>query len=71
MRRRPVDDAVFSDGHIRADGQMVHDMYLMRVKTPAQSKGPWDLYEIVRTIEGKDAFAPLARSACPFIVGSE
>jgi branched-chain amino acid transport system substrate-binding protein len=69
MRQRPVHDAVFADGHIRGDGQMVHDMYLVRVKKPADSKGPWDLYDVVRTIPGKDAFAPLAEGTCPFAVG--
>jgi branched-chain amino acid transport system substrate-binding protein len=71
MRRRPVHDVVFADGHVRGDGQMVHDMYLARVKQPSASHGPWDLYDIVRTIPGKDAFAPLAQSTCPFVVGSE
>jgi len=65
MRKRPVDDAVFHGGRLRADGQMVHDMYLVRVKTPAASKGPWDVYDIVRTIPGDEAFAPLAQSTCP------
>jgi branched-chain amino acid transport system substrate-binding protein len=71
MRRRPVNDAVFSNGELRADGQMVHDMYLVRVKKPAESKGPWDLYTVLRTIPGKDAFLPLAQSSCPFVVGSK
>lgn len=69
MRRRPVHDAVFAAGEVRADGQMVHDMYLVRVKKPAASKGAWDLYDVVRTIPGRDAFAPLADSTCPFVVG--
>ena len=71
MRRRPVHDVVFADGQVRGDGQMVHDMYLVRVKKPSESHGPWDLYTIVRTIRGRDAFAPLAQSTCPFVVGSE
>jgi branched-chain amino acid transport system substrate-binding protein len=65
MRRRPVNDPVFRDGHLRSDGQMVHDMYLVRVKTPAASKSPWDVYDIVRTIPGDEAFAPLSQSTCP------
>jgi len=67
IRKRPVEDAVFHDGHVRIDGQVVHDMYLVRVKTPAASKGPWDLYDIVRTIPGDEAFAPLAQSTCPLV----
>jgi Periplasmic binding protein len=66
-RKRPVDDVVFHDGHVRADGQVVHDMYLARVKAPAESRGPWDVYNIVRTIPGDEAFAPPAASTCPFV----
>ena len=65
MRATPVNDAVFHDGHLRPDGQMVHDMYLVRVKTPQASKGPWDVYDIIRTIPGDEAFAPLSASTCP------
>lgn len=65
MRARPVNDPVFHDGHLRPDGQMVHDMYLVRVKTPQASKGPWDVYDVVRTIPGDEAFAPLSASTCP------
>jgi branched-chain amino acid transport system substrate-binding protein len=65
MRRAKVDDAIFHDGTIRADGQMVHDMYLVKVKSPAASTGPWDLYDIVRNIPGEQAFQPLAESTCP------
>jgi branched-chain amino acid transport system substrate-binding protein len=67
MRARPVNDAVFHDGHLRPDGQMVHDMYLVRVKTPEASHGPWDVYEIVRAIPGDEAFAPLSASTCPLL----
>lgn len=67
MREHPVNDVVFHDGHLRPDGQMVHDMYLVRVKTPAASKGPWDVYDIVRTIPGEEAFAPLSASTCPLL----
>jgi branched-chain amino acid transport system substrate-binding protein len=67
LRKRPVDDAVFHDGHVRADGQMVHDMYLARVKAPVQSNGPWDIYTIVRTIPADEAFPPLEASTCPYV----
>ena len=66
MRRHPVHDAVFPTAEVRADGQVVHDMYLVRVKDPAEATGPWDLYSIVRTIPGDEAFAPLSQSTCPF-----
>ena len=65
MRDTPVNDPIFHDGHIRPDGVMEHDMYLVRVKTPAESKGPWDLYTVLRTIPGNKAFQPLAESTCP------
>ena len=65
MRSMPVNDPIFHDGHIRPDGVMEHDMYLVRVKTPAESKGPWDLYTVLRTIPGAQAFQPLAESTCP------
>jgi branched-chain amino acid transport system substrate-binding protein len=46
---------------------MVHDMYLFQVKTPAESKGPWDLYKRVATIPGDQAFQPLSESRCPLV----
>jgi len=42
----------------------VHDMYLVKVKTPAESKGEWDLYEVVSTIPGDEAFRPIGESQC-------
>lgn len=71
MRQRPVHDAVFAEGTVRQDGQMVHDMYLVRVKTPAQSQGPWDLYTVLRTIPAADAFVPISQSHCPFVIGAK
>jgi branched-chain amino acid transport system substrate-binding protein len=67
MRALPVHDAVFDQGSIRADGRMVHDMYLVQVKTPAESKGPWDLYKVLRTIPGDQTVLPLATSACKLV----
>ena len=52
---------------IRDDGRMVHDMYLAQVKTPAESTGPWDYYNILATVPGDEAFRPLADSACPLV----
>ena len=49
---------------VRPDGRMVHDMYLVQVKTPAESKYPWDYYKIVQTIPGDQAFATKAESKC-------
>ena len=67
MRAMPVDDFFAHDGHIRADGLMVHDLYLFQVKTPAESKSPWDLYKLVATIPGDQAFQPLSDSKCPLV----
>jgi len=46
---------------------MVHDMYLMQVKTPAESKGPWDYYKLLATIPGDQAFLPLEKSSCRLV----
>jgi branched-chain amino acid transport system substrate-binding protein len=67
MRDTPVNDFFAHDGHIRADGLMVHDMYLFQVKTPAESKAPWDYYKLVATTPGDEAFQPLADSRCPLV----
>jgi branched-chain amino acid transport system substrate-binding protein len=65
MRQMPINDFFAHNGHIRADGVMVHDTDLFQVKTPAESNGPWDYLKLVETIPGDEAFRPLARSRCP------
>jgi len=67
MRDVPIHDFFTRDGHIRADGLMVHDMYLFHVKAPAESKAPWDYYKRLTVILGNQAFQPLTQSRCPFI----
>jgi branched-chain amino acid transport system substrate-binding protein len=67
MKELPIKDMFARNGKVREDGRMVHDMYLARVKTPAQSSKPWDYYEIVRTIPGDQAYLPLDRSPCPLV----
>ncbi|WP_420134155.1 ABC transporter substrate-binding protein, partial [Rhodopseudomonas sp.] len=67
MREMPVNDFFAKNGKIRIDGRMVHDMYLAEVKKPADSKGPWDFYNILETIPGDKAFRPLSESACPLV----
>ncbi|MGP9812397.1 ABC transporter substrate-binding protein [Rhodopseudomonas sp. NSM] len=67
MREMPIDDFFAKGGKIRIDGRMVHDMYLAEVKKPAESKGPWDFYNILETIPGDQAFRPLSESACPLV----
>ena len=65
MRATPVNDAFTKNGVLRTDGRMVHDMYLVQVKSPAESKGEWDLVKIVATIPADKAFRPLADAKCP------
>jgi branched-chain amino acid transport system substrate-binding protein len=67
MKEMPIHDFFAKNGVIRPDGRMVHDMYLFQVKTPAESKGEWDLYNLVATIPGDQAFQPLSKSRCPMI----
>ncbi len=66
MKEMPVDDW-FAKGTIRPDGRMVHDMYLVRVKSPEESRQPWDFFELVETIPGDQAFRPLADGGCPLV----
>jgi branched-chain amino acid transport system substrate-binding protein len=67
MKATPVNDFFAKNGTIREDGRMVHDMYLARVKTPDESKGEWDYYEILRTIPADQAFVPLSESKCELV----
>jgi len=67
MRETPVNDFFVKNGKIREDGRMVHDMYLVEVKSPAESKGPWDYYKIKATIPAEEAFQPLSASRCPLV----
>jgi branched-chain amino acid transport system substrate-binding protein len=68
MRALPVHDFFAENGHIRADGRMIHDMYLVEVKSPAESRGPWDYFKILRTIPGEVAFRPLDQGGCKLAV---
>ena len=65
LKKMKIDDAYARNAFVRADGLLIHDLYLFKVKAPAQSKGPWDYYEKLATIPAGDAFRPLADSACP------
>jgi len=67
MRERPVNDFYVKNGRLRDDGRLVHDMYFAQVKTPSESKGPWDYYKILATIPGDQAFRPLAEGGCPLV----
>jgi len=67
MKELPTDDPLFGKGYIRADGRKIHPAYLFEVKTPAESKYPWDYYKLVATIPAEEAFRPLAQSECPLV----
>jgi branched-chain amino acid transport system substrate-binding protein len=65
MHELPISDPTIRNGTLRPDGRMVHDTYLFRVKSPGESKEPFDFYELQATIPAKDAFRPLQESSCP------
>jgi len=67
MKEMPTDDPLFGKGSIRIDGRGIHPAYLFEVKTPAESKGEWDLYKLIGTTPGDQAFRPLAESKCPLV----
>ncbi|MFT6670211.1 MAG: branched-chain amino acid transport system substrate-binding protein [Afipia broomeae] len=67
MKEMPSKDPLFGEGTIREDGRHIHNMYLFQVKTPAESKAPWDFYKLVETIPAKDAFRPIAEGNCPMV----
>lgn len=67
LRKMKINDMFTDNGYVRADGVMVHDMYVMQVKTPAESKYPWDYYKVVKKMSGEDAFGPLSSSTCPLV----
>ena len=58
MRTQPIEDFFSHNGRLREDGLMVHDLLLVQVKSPEESKGPWDYYKVLTPIKGDDAFGP-------------
>jgi branched-chain amino acid transport system substrate-binding protein len=67
MKEMPTDDALFGKGRIRKDGRKLHDAYLVEVKKPAESKGPWDYYKIRATIPAEKAFRPENEGGCELV----
>jgi branched-chain amino acid transport system substrate-binding protein len=67
LKSMTLNDATVKGGKIRPDGRMVHEFYLYQVKTPSESKGPWDLYKLVTAVPPDQAFQPLSQSRCPLI----
>jgi len=66
MRAMPIEDFFSRHGKLRADGKMVHDVYLVQVKKPEESKYPWDYYKVLATIPGDQAFSP-PDPVCPLV----
>jgi branched-chain amino acid transport system substrate-binding protein len=67
MKEIPTDDPLFGKGSIQPNGRTIHPAYLFEVKTPAESKGPWDYYKLVSTISADEAFTPLEKSTCALL----
>jgi len=67
MRELPVNDVMTKNGKLREDGRLVRDMYLFQVKSPAESKGKDDIYKLVATVPGDQAYRPLKDGKCPLI----
>ena len=67
MKELPTNDKLFGKGTVRADGRKIHPMYLVEVKKPAESKGPWDYFKVRATIPGDQAFRPLSEGGCPLV----
>jgi branched-chain amino acid transport system substrate-binding protein len=67
MKSMPTDDDAFGPGSIREDGRALHPVYLFEVKTPAESKGPWDYYKHLATTPPAEGFRPLAEGHCPLV----
>ncbi len=68
MKKIPLNDFFARHARIRDDGRVIHDMYLVQVKSPAESKGPWDYYKVVRAIPGEQAFSSVADSKCYLVM---
>ena len=67
MKAMPINDLFAKNGRIRDDGRMVHDMYLVQVKSPAESKNEWDIYKVLATVPGDDAYRPLTAGGCSLV----
>ncbi len=63
LKKIRINDMFAKDGYIRADGVMIHDMYVMQVKSPQESKYPWDYYKVLKVMKGEEAFGPIT-GAC-------
>lgn len=64
MKEMPTNDPLFGPGRVRADGRKIHPMHLFQVKTPAESRGPWDYFRLVRSLPAEESFRPMAEGGC-------
>jgi branched-chain amino acid transport system substrate-binding protein len=67
MKAMPTDDDCFGPGKVREDGRKIHPAYLFEVKSPAESRGPWDYYKLVGTVPAEQAFRPIEQGNCPLV----
>jgi branched-chain amino acid transport system substrate-binding protein len=67
MKATPTDDPLFGHGKVRQDGRVIHNMYLFEVKSPEQSKQPWDYYTLKRTVPADEAFRPMDEGGCAMV----
>jgi branched-chain amino acid transport system substrate-binding protein len=67
MKAMPTDDDVFGRGSIREDGRKLHPAYLMQVKSPSESTGPYDVLKLIATVPADQAFRPLSEGGCPLV----
>lgn len=67
MKSNKINDFFAQGGYVREDGRMVHDMFLMQVKTPAESKAPWDYYKVLAKLPGEEVFTTLAETTCKLV----
>ena len=67
MREMPVNDVMTKNGKLRPDGRLVRDMYLFQVKSPEESKSKDDIYKLIATVPGDQAYRPLNEGKCPFV----
>ena len=67
LKKTRINDFFAKDGYVRADGRMIHDMRLEQVKTPQESKEPWDYLKVIEIVPGEKAFRPLSESKCPLV----
>jgi branched-chain amino acid transport system substrate-binding protein len=67
MRELPINDFTTKNGKVRIDGRVLRNLYLLQVKKPEESMSKWDIYNVVATVPGKEAFRPLDQGNCPLV----